>query len=398
MLTIIYNTVKQAVENGDISALETWIKYGGNVNAENSEGTTFLQMAVSNNQLEVVKFLVKHGANVNAWKFLDKIPLTLSCKVGSLEIAEFLIQNGAEINPTDLIGTAPIHQATYSNQLEIVRLLLKFGANPNVIQMNSRKTPLHLATAKGFTEIVKLLLQNGAEINAKDIKGRTPLFWATLKNNFEVVKLLIDKGADVDMCQSNGKTSPLMIAVYHGFEDIIDLLIEKGANLNVNFQALHFAIANKNPKVVQKLLENGAEMWKFGNNYAPLHLAALLSSNEVCKILISHGACVNDIDGLQTTPLVRTVSSNRNVFDHNQESIVETLISSGANPNLGRGKWGFHRYPPLNLAIVKKKLPIIRILLRNGASLKLKDDLEQVPLETALKNNLIDVVKMLSMK
>ena len=105
MLTIIYNTVKQAVENGDISALETWIEYGGNVNAENSEGTTFLQMAVNSYQLEVVKFLVKYGANVNAWKFLDKIPLTLSCKVGSLEIAEFLIHNGAEINPTDLIGT-----------------------------------------------------------------------------------------------------------------------------------------------------------------------------------------------------------------------------------------------------------------------------------------------------
>ena len=35
MVTIIYNTVKEAVETGDISALETWIEYGGNVNDEN---------------------------------------------------------------------------------------------------------------------------------------------------------------------------------------------------------------------------------------------------------------------------------------------------------------------------------------------------------------------------
>ena len=102
------------------------------------------------------------------------------------------------------------------------------------------------------------------------------------------------------------------------------------------------------------------------------------------------------MDKFKCTPILRAIMSKKS--EDIQESIVETLISNGADPNLGRGKCEFHYYPPLNLAIVKKKLSLTRILLKNGASLYLKDDLGQVPLENALKNNLIDVVKMLSIK
>ena len=69
-------------------------------------------------------------------------------------------------------------------------------------------------------------------LNTKNIEGDTPLFFAVLKGNLEVVKLLVECGAIINI-QNNSGDTPLMYAVSKGFEAIAKYLIEAGADVNV---------------------------------------------------------------------------------------------------------------------------------------------------------------------
>jgi len=64
----------------------------------------------------------------------------------------------------------------------------------------------------GKRKIAQVLLSNG-EVDAKytDEKGRTGLHYAAHKGYFDIVEMLIEKGADVDYEDHNGET-PLYFA------------------------------------------------------------------------------------------------------------------------------------------------------------------------------------------
>ncbi len=50
-----------------------------------------------------------------------------------------------------------------------------------------------------------MLLQNGADINGRAVtNGRTPLMWAAVRGNVILLELLITKGADINMEDNEG--------------------------------------------------------------------------------------------------------------------------------------------------------------------------------------------------
>ncbi len=64
-----------------------------------------------------------------------------------------------------------------------------------------RQTPLHTTAEKGSTEVVRLYIKMGADIMARDNNGRTPLHCAAEKReNEEVIRLLVESGADINVC------------------------------------------------------------------------------------------------------------------------------------------------------------------------------------------------------
>lgn len=99
----------------------------------------------------------------------------------------------------------------------------------------------HLATAayKGQIDTVRDLLNNKDidinEIDACDMTsptmGYTPLMCAVENGHIEVVKLLLDKGANVNV--NSGRGTALHIAVKNGRADIVRLLLDRGADLSL---------------------------------------------------------------------------------------------------------------------------------------------------------------------
>jgi ankyrin repeat protein len=118
----------------------------------------------------------------------------------------------------------------------VIDLLLNDPSIDVDLSNKNGETPLMMASIDGNLPVVKtLVLQNKALI---DHISWTPLHYACAKGHFEVAQFLITNGAIVDSI-SLGNTTPLMMAVQSGNEQLVKLLLDKGADLQIrNSQGL----------------------------------------------------------------------------------------------------------------------------------------------------------------
>jgi hypothetical protein len=149
----------------------------------------------------------KFRLNAIASEFIDKERALLDASlVGDLETVEALLFVGVDPNTKDhtsrYMGETPLHKAAKMDRTKVVELLLKNGANPNAQASHywsgEQITPLIMAIdeGKGSYELVALLLTYGADPNLA--KGTfTPLHFAANYGYFEIIQLLVDSGADV---------------------------------------------------------------------------------------------------------------------------------------------------------------------------------------------------------
>ncbi len=92
---------------------------------------------------------------------------------------------------------------------------------------------------KKILEVVQSLLEKGAECNLADEDGNTALHWISMsyaygyhQNSLEIIDLLLRYGTDINK-QNKLLRTPLMTAVLNGHEDIIEYLLEKGADSTI---------------------------------------------------------------------------------------------------------------------------------------------------------------------
>ena len=115
------------------------------------------------------------------------------------------------MNKVDAGGyTALIHalfHAYTSGNYDTVKLLVSLGAKVNVTN-RSRETPLMLVSGSNKNlEMVKLFLEKGAKVNPVDLTGKSALMYAVKGRADEIVDLLIEKGADVHAKTKEGQTA-----------------------------------------------------------------------------------------------------------------------------------------------------------------------------------------------
>lgn len=106
-------------------------------------------------------------------------------------------------------------------------------------QITSVNAALPLAAAYGHGEIVKFLLQKGSNPNqrftaAPAFMGSTPLIQASYSNFADVVDLLIKYKVDLNAIKADGDAmTALMFAVIQGNAEIVNKLLDAGANANI---------------------------------------------------------------------------------------------------------------------------------------------------------------------
>ena len=232
-----------------------------------------------------------------------------------------------------------IHQAiSKSDNAAAIRLL---QADGSLIQACDRDggTPLHVAAQATNEEMVLWLLNRRAQVRKQDMRGLTPLDRASLavdprnedaKRFPAVAKLLMEHGAEVtiraavaladkrrvrelvsenpavlrEIHWANGGL--LTLAVNHGHIEIVQLLLELGADVD--------------ERVMLTELEEPTPSWG-----TPLWYAALAGQRDIVELLLDRGADPNANVYASGWPL-------RNACRHQDDSVKRLLLARGAKP------------------------------------------------------------------
>ena len=142
--------------------------------------------------------------------------INLAAITGDIEAVKQYLDAGGDVNAKNKVTTTPLYWAAHDGQKEIVELLIANGADVNL------RSGMVVKTKDG---------SDGEQMVQKIANDRTPLDMAIFREHNEIAELLIAKGADVNARDDDGFT-PLHIAAYEGHKEIAELLIAEGADVN----------------------------------------------------------------------------------------------------------------------------------------------------------------------
>lgn len=125
-----------------------------------------------------------------------------------------------------------------------------------------------------------------AKIRDKDEAARI----AVAENNLEWLEQLLSEGADIDATKGKFKTTVLMEAAVRGNVEVMTMLLDKGADVNISdedgWTALMGATVQGHLEPVKLLLEHGADVnAKNGNDDTALVMAIGLKHEEIAEVL-----------------------------------------------------------------------------------------------------------------
>ena len=203
------------------------------------------------------------------------------------------------------------------------------------------RSTLHWAAHTACIDAVKKMLSTNADfLNLKDNKGQTALMLAAdgtsiKRNKLQVVRLLLEARADVNICDLANNTA-LHISITSHFIECSLILLEEGTGAeckyalqlnkrnNAGSTALYSAVLENQYKVVQTLIDAGAELELYPLGELPLlHLAAALGNSDILSCLISAGVDINMSSDNGRSAL-------HTACIHQQYNSIQRLVDAGA--------------------------------------------------------------------
>jgi len=387
-----------AVKNNDLTQTRALINQEIDVNMPQADGATALHWAVHRDSVDAVRALVDAGADVDAINDFGIMPLWLACENKNAEMARLLLKAGANPNNILMTGESILMTAAHYGNAEIVQLLLDAGADVNHTEPVRQQSALMWAIGEGNTDAALLLVGADAEVNAKTTFSFTPLMFAARKGNLTVAKALIQAGANPnsettymgtnlyqypgvnDKNRNDPGYSVLQVAVHRGKADLVDLLLENGADPNydaVGYSALQWAsgswetsldgvtgirpskehewyhmggLREEKHRIIKSLLKHGADPnarlkkppTRFGfspnprpTGATPYILAAIAVDAEAMRILVEHGADPTLVPN-NTVPAILLASgvnrslTNSLATEENSLEAIKMALSHGA--------------------------------------------------------------------
>jgi ankyrin repeat protein len=155
-------------------------------------------------------------------------------------------------------------RAVESNDIERTRTILQ--ANEGLVnqQLDKRGTALHVACDVGNFDTCLLLLDFGANIESDNNKLKeTPIFEAVKNGHVPILQLLKERGCDLNI-KNKEDTGPLFYAAKFGHAAAVQILLDSGVSVNEKHQfawtALQEACWNNHRAVAESLISSGADV------------------------------------------------------------------------------------------------------------------------------------------
>ena len=267
--------------HGDVDTARVLVDAGADVNDIAAAGTSALAIAAHSGHAPLAIYLLEQGADASASE-AGYTPLHAAVLRGEVRLVSALLEHGADPGAVvehgtpgrrfsadysirhQLIGANAFWLAAKYGELEILRTLSEHGASPLVTPDSNGTSALQAAMGvpsisqenrrnrvgapvldpadeeRLSLDLARTVLDLGAAVNAADLRGNTALHDAVRRGFHSVVELLAERGADVNVTNERDQTpltlaeTPLPVAGTNGLRatrpEIAALLRRLGAN------------------------------------------------------------------------------------------------------------------------------------------------------------------------
>jgi ankyrin repeat protein len=234
-----------AARSGDVESARLLLAAGADVDDALPDGTSALVLAAHSGHGSVAALLLDRGANPDA-AAVGYTALHAAVLRSDLTLVNTLLAHHANVNatitkgtpvrrnsqdfelPKTLIGATPYLLAAKFLEVEIMRALAAGGADTGT-PMKDGTTPLMAAAGMGITPPAQ------DERRGTDRRGLAILDGAKVEPEsrvLETVSTALALGADINAANPAGDTT-VHIAAAQGYDSVLRLLAERGADLNV---------------------------------------------------------------------------------------------------------------------------------------------------------------------
>jgi len=356
-----------AAKTNNLSAIKSLIKNKVNIDDEDKDGNTALNIAIINKNKEIIKFLIESKANLKTRNINYDSPIILALKNNDFETMKLLIDNDVEVDSKEINGNSLLHLACTLENKEIIGFLLDNGAditltnrkyisaiellnNPEIInffidkvsdknlypKLNYNYT-VNFLIEKTNISIIEKFINKVEKIEPKAIDINNAFISSIVNEKKESIEFFLNKGANINTADSQGWTA-LMVAIKRNNIDIVNLLIKNNANVNL-YTNSYFTIEYENKDIP---IEKAS---------SALIISVMLNNFEIFKTLIEAGADPNLKDSEGHNALAYTTT---NFLKNNEKELkrymAKTLIENGALLNtefkFRRDRWitGYSSY------------------------------------------------------
>ena len=315
---------------------------------------------------------------------------------GETETALRLIATGADIDAQDGSDNTPLRCAIINHKTETAIALIAAGADIYIRYKGN--TPLH--TAEWCDEINVALALIAADKNVVDVQNwwwDTPLHSAVINDHIEVVRVLKDAGANLNV-RNKARNTPLGEAIKRGITEIEQVLRDSsppptpeeiaaraGIPLNDKYgnTPLHIAAWRGETEIALRLIIAGADR-NVKNKYdaTPLRVAIRNDKTETALALIAARADIRAKDGFNFMP-IHTVAWRGDV-----NVALALIAASGVDAAYVNAK-GRDDWTPLHAAAADAHTRIALDLIAAGADAYVMDYHGNTPIQAAADKNYV---------
>ena len=304
-------------------------------------------------------------------------------------------------------GQTPLLNAIEGGHLETFKLLLESGADPKFRGTEVAEEELDqivesdghmLPTAARDTKLARFGSSGGNTSTGRKMafaRGKTDstMFRAAMKGRVYMTRILAEAGVPFDEGDRRNLSSPLIAAIEKGSTEIVQLLVEYGANVNRSAAGrtpVYIAIKEMKPGIVRLLASHGADLNRMcvtslGVSF-PLHAACKMGNVAMLRALMDSKVELNTAkpaDGM--TPLHQAVRDG-------QLEVVKALAFRGADLDrrTSAGLTAVHSAASLGQA------EIVRFLASQGADLDQVAKCGTTALLAAAQKGFLEVIQVLA--
>ena len=321
-------------------------------------------------------------------------------------VQRLLDRDSNSIEHKDMLWWTPLNWAAFTANLDLFRLLLSRGADIHARPYKGHSM-LHLLSNRGMNYRKEVddyvgsssdrraigleLLRRGHPVDEENLLGETPLLLAAKCGLEDLVVMLILKGADLHTRDREGYP-PLMLAAQNRHMGVVEAIIKrqkKDAKWGGGMCLVQAASQGMKP-AVGSLLDAGAMIETTNADGKTALISAASNHHEnVIRLLLNKGANINSKGQYGRTPIMWAVGRDwAHWGQHRKKALLETiklLIHGGASVHGHKGQ-----RTPLHLAVYLGILSAVDLLLRAGADPLARDRRGKSPLDLAHNKHIRD--------